>query len=530
VTRCKTPAAQTLTVSATSYCEGSGVTFALDDTERGATYTLYIGAESGSELTATLTGTGSPGTFTNPGGGNLIGAGTGVYSVQTLASQAFCAATVSNAVAVAERPLPVIVSFTANTATICETRSATLTAVAADTSRNLEYSITGSAWTPSTVKSYDSGSGDCVGATWETSATFAVTPTLTTTYPLYVRTAGGCSVTMAEPTVTLLPPPTIIMQPQSKIICPGTRAHLDVVVNAATSWQWYEGDQPVQESSGTTANYYITGVLTAPATYSVVVTNGDCPAVTSGKAAISMSTVTACCGGVFTNPDATLSFSAFSPCSATPVGTTWYLTDDRPAGGNNQTYKVQKMGDGKIWMVQDLRFGDCTERSWLVEGWNGAGGLLNVPTTLPTIYEGLVGHCRTASPRCVNAGYLYSWFAVMQHAEWDISSGTGPHGCQGTEICQGICPDGWHVPTGYPGQTESDFNKLRSYLTAPGATSNWWDGIACGGCTPSFVDGGAPFWWSAFVNNWQGGALFYNYNVLNSYGAHAGGHLRCVRN
>jgi hypothetical protein len=63
-----TPVAQTLTVSATAFCAGSTVTFALSNTEPGVQYQLY---RNGTPA-LTLTGTGGAATFT----GTFAGAGT----------------------------------------------------------------------------------------------------------------------------------------------------------------------------------------------------------------------------------------------------------------------------------------------------------------------------------------------------------------------------------------------------------------------------------------------------------------------
>jgi hypothetical protein len=57
-------------------------------------------------------------------------------------------------------------------------------------------------------------------------------------------------------------------------------------------------------------------------------------------------------------------FPAFNPCNAV-TDDYWYLTDARESN-NVQTYKVKKMADGHIWMVQDMKFGDkCNKTTFI---------------------------------------------------------------------------------------------------------------------------------------------------------------------
>ena len=103
VTKCKTPAPQTLTASA--YCAGTSVKLALANTERGATYLLYKGGVPQSGATATLIGTGSAATFT----GNYT---PGSYTVQVTPSPQFCdAGVVAETVTLTEIAIPGVPSL-----------------------------------------------------------------------------------------------------------------------------------------------------------------------------------------------------------------------------------------------------------------------------------------------------------------------------------------------------------------------------------------------------------------------------------
>jgi uncharacterized protein (TIGR02145 family) len=144
-----------------------------------------------------------------------------------------------------------------------------------------------------------------------------------------------------------------------------------------------------------------------------------------------------------TAPGATVNFTAFNPCSNAATGATWTLQDTREPN-NNQNYKVKKMADGRIWMVQDLKFGDkCNKTSF--SGSNGKDQQGRVSSIFPLYY----GDC--SSNRIQGGGYYYDWAAAINKsgAYYGAPSTVG---CSGTgssaNACQGICPDGWHIPTG----------------------------------------------------------------------------------
>jgi uncharacterized protein (TIGR02145 family) len=169
-----------------------------------------------------------------------------------------------------------------------------------------------------------------------------------------------------------------------------------------------------------------------------------------------MSTVTQCCnttGATFTKPDATVTFTAFSPCSATPVGTKWYLTDER----DSKTYKVLMMPDNRMWMAQNLNYQGTGSNSltWRLYPTH--------PSTVTGSNSALIGSfwCpaynggTSAKTSCDTWGALYSWETAMSFdgkgswtevATYDgiINHGRNESGAIGG---RGICPPNWHVPT-----------------------------------------------------------------------------------
>ena len=82
VITCTASAVYDLKASATEFCTGSTVTFALSNTTAGRTYQLY----KGSTLVNMLTGTGGAATFTG------AFAGAGIYTAQVVTENGYCAA------------------------------------------------------------------------------------------------------------------------------------------------------------------------------------------------------------------------------------------------------------------------------------------------------------------------------------------------------------------------------------------------------------------------------------------------------
>jgi uncharacterized protein (TIGR02145 family) len=172
-----------------------------------------------------------------------------------------------------------------------------------------------------------------------------------------------------------------------------------------------------------------------------------------------------------TAPGSTVTFTAFNPCNNAITGDYWFLIDERESD-NVQTYKVKKMADGRIWMAQDLKFGDkCDKTNFTGSGKDQTG---NVTSLKDKTYYGYCTNMRNASTPS-NRGYLYDWAAAINKAG-AYSGSSAAVGCSGTSSgtvspnpssCQGICPDGWHVPTGY---TAGEQIRL---LTASGYTSNY---------------------------------------------------------
>jgi uncharacterized protein (TIGR02145 family) len=227
--------------------------------------------------------------------------------------------------------------------------------------------------------------------------------------------------------------------------------------SAAVTYRWTASNFSPTTYEGRT---FTTTALATPGTYSVRLTaqsEGYC------DLAITKDVTVADCHA----PGSTVNFTAFAPCDAA-TGTVWYLTDTRTYG-NNKTYKVKKMADGHIWMVQDLMFGNCTDASFKNDNSEAA------TTVTPTVAPGYVGHCRTIP--VTGAGFYYNWPAVMNNKLAYYGSTYTALQCTGVGAgtvspnpgaCRGICPDGWHIPTG---NTNGEFAALHN-ATGNCSTSN----------------------------------------------------------
>ncbi len=114
------------------------------------------------------------------------------------------------------------------------------------------------------------------------------------------------------------------------------------------------------------------------------------------------------------------------------------ITRNRPtdcgivADYDGNIYKTVVIGD-QCWMRENLRTTHYADGTLIPEGTTNS-------STLPYRYKGYVTDAQHLQDPSifVRCGYLYNWPAVMHGA---ASSSANP------SDVQGICPDGWHVPS-----------------------------------------------------------------------------------
>jgi uncharacterized protein (TIGR02145 family) len=238
----------------------------------------------------------------------------------------------------------------------------------------------------------------------------------------------------------------------------------------------------------------------------------------------------------------TVDFTAFNPCTGyTPGATasTWTLVDRRESN-NVQLYKVRLMHDGRYWMVQDMKFGDKCDKT----SFKGSENSNQTRRNLTSISGYPYGDCRN-NPE-PNTGYLYDWAGAMQKSG-AYSGGGSDVSCSGTgaaaNACRGICPMGWHIPTG---KDSGGFNALHNVASRGCSTDNddcWdaasaWEGVYGGFCSYDgtlYYQGRAAYYWSStYYNTSYASHLLFGSNstypdTRYSY-KHGGFSVRCVRN
>jgi uncharacterized protein (TIGR02145 family) len=257
------------------------------------------------------------------------------------------------------------------------------------------------------------------------------------------------------------------------------------------------------------------------------------------------------------------------------------MTDSR----DNKTYQVRKFADGKCWMVENLRYGGTTTSGGTTDycgtttgsytkgytdgtkntAWYGKVGTNATATGTPTT---LYGDCRdpaTANTApCTSGsticGYLYNWQAALQLASaYHNNSVSYPNNTppSTTNYLQGICPTGWHLPSGGTTAAASEFFTLdvayggngsndqsgTSYTNfwRPNSTtstgSNGFNGLYSGyvNYNGAFnAQGGVGWWWSSSESSSVyacnlGLSISYVYPQNNSINKHRGAAVRCVK-
>jgi uncharacterized protein (TIGR02145 family) len=206
------------------------------------------------------------------------------------------------------------------------------------------------------------------------------------------------------------------------------------------------------------------------------------------------------------------------------------------------------LSDGHIWMVQDLKFGDKCGAKTTFSGSNGSDKTNGNYTSLPGTWY---GDCRNNTQP--GAGYLYDWAAAIQKS--GAYRGGPDVGCSGTAsgtagknpaACRGICPQGWHLPTGGAnGEFKALYNKYPSGTCGSSNCYCWgpsteFEGVLGGWCsnTGSFgYTGEHGLYYSSTVQSTTSAfSLFFlssksepgtHYNETTKWYGHS---VRCVKN
>ncbi len=312
--------------------------------------------------------------------------------------------------------------------------------------------------------------------------------------------------------------------------CGAGAVTINATPSAGATIDWYAaatGGSPLQ--SGSTA---YTPSITTTTTYYAQARNTTTSCVSTSRTAVT-ATVTACCHA----PGVTATMQNFNPCSNAATNSTWNLTDTR----NNVTYRVRLLADGRYWMVDDMKYPTaCNKTSFSGASSAGSAGKNGI--------SGFIGDCNNIKNSSTPAarGYLYDWMFVMQHTDAYFGGSWNP-GCTGNPgdkaACRGICPEGWHVPTGNP--STGEFTLLNNAVNGGSLTSrsgllntSTFNGVYGGysiNTGPLYYQGdGAYYMTSTYYDAYN---VYYMYFGSAGVGPsvwdgdkYNGGTIRCIRN
>ena len=188
------------------------------------------------------------------------------------------------------------------------------------------------------------------------------------------------------------------------------------------------------------------------------------------------------------------------------------LTDTR----DNKKYWVTKLKDGNCWMTQNLAYnGGGTSRGTNCSGWQDTNTVAQYCSP---------GH---TDGDHASRGNYYSWAAAMNNN----TSATGQ--------VQGICPDGWHLPTSNT-TAKGSFGGLAAYGVANNSTGSaimrgapmhfQYSGYAYSGGI-DIVGTHGRYWSSTPNGSYNAYALYLNSTTAdpsNSNGRYLGCSVRCL--
>jgi uncharacterized protein (TIGR02145 family) len=221
-------------------------------------------------------------------------------------------------------------------------------------------------------------------------------------------------------------------------------------------------------------------------------------------------------------------------------------------------YAVQKLADGKCWMLNNLAYGGNIDNNGVEFGTmnhytsgNGTSGWTSSATSIAyytdpyadstangggvTQYSGTkcaVSYRTTAtSISYTECGFLYNWYAA--------TAGTGTAGMSSGNATASICPVGWRLPTGGgSGDFSALYTALGSNRNNLVGTSSAWRGVYSGNFYPAsglaYQGGDGDYWSSTVYSAAYARALYFGSSVVspgdsngNKYNGSA---VRCVAN
>jgi uncharacterized protein (TIGR02145 family) len=230
------------------------------------------------------------------------------------------------------------------------------------------------------------------------------------------------------------------------------------------------------------------------------------------------------------------------------------LTDSR----DGKLYEIRKFPDGKCWMVDNLAYGGSTDECGGKTDYTGQSNKSGSAWGYGDCRDANASSfapCNGGDKKC---GYLYSWQAAVQLASaYYNNSVSYPSGVPTTtNYLQGICPTGWHLPSGGSTDTTSELVKLdravggteancqkgtnytvfwKPTVATSVTSSDPWKSIYAGDTAYGSVNSGSSgYWWSSteYDSNayylFMGGSLD-QFCVQSNIRKYNGNAVRCIK-
>jgi uncharacterized protein (TIGR02145 family) len=166
---------------------------------------------------------------------------------------------------------------------------------------------------------------------------------------------------------------------------------------------------------------------------------------------------------------------AVVPCDSFIQGP--ILMDER----DGKFYEIRKFADNKCWMAQNLAYGGsndiCANKTSFI-------GNLAIDRFGSHTYGDCLDPATVNNTICAqnnSCGYLYDWAGAMQSASaiYEASIIYSDGSPNPDNYHQGICPDGWHIPSGGTTMNQSEYITLDMAIGGNGSdnqqlTDSFW--------------------------------------------------------
>jgi uncharacterized protein (TIGR02145 family) len=440
---CISSAIYDLKVSATAYCTGSSVTFALSNTTLGRTYRLYKGSEA---VMNALPGTGGAATFT----GAFAGAGT--YTAQVTAEGGNCPAVMAGTHTVSENPLPDTPTITASASTVCQGTNVVLMVSSPVAEATYTWSVNPES-PAGTASGTDNGTYTVSGATTGTKSASAYASLASS--GITCQSVNAATVTAV---VATMPTAATVTRVSAATVCQNTNVVFRVSGTAGSTFTWLgttgtpsgtgsgtltvsgaaTGTKSVSAyarltSSGTTCQSANAATVTAVVNLQPTITrrSGNASQTVNQGTAITPIIYSTTYSAVISRTGGSFPTNVSGAPSGTPSGTSFTISGTPSVTGTFGYSLTASNGcastasSGTITVNAAAPQYAASTKTWTV-GTQTWSDVIKIPTCNKASYSAgsTTADCRNNG----SYGYLYSWTYVQNNAST-------------------LCPSPWSVPT-----------------------------------------------------------------------------------